>query len=158
QGQGSRPLFWAKLVQVLATAVFLVGGITPALAEDPSLPAGFTAALKGHSDTVYTVAFSPDGKYVVTGSFHKTLKVCAVPTRQELKTYDGPQGHQQQVLAAVFSPDGRYIASGGSDNTAKIWDTPLGELFRPITHFGNITIFPTSFGKNVRLGKPGAAG
>src|SRR6266446_7468100 len=81
--------------------------------------------LKGHGAEVYSVAFSPDGKLLVTGSFDNTLKLWDVASGKELKTYAGPQGHTKQVLSVAFSPDGQFIASGGADNTLKIWDVPV---------------------------------
>src|SRR5207253_113402 len=94
-------------------------------AEEPAAPPGLTATLRGHTETVYAVAYSPDGRYVVTASFDKTLKLWDAATGAEIKTFGGQAGHQNLVLAATFSPDGRLIASGASDNTAKIWDVPL---------------------------------
>ena len=139
-------------------ALLLAGGIgTRILAKDePGLPVGVEATLKGHTEPVYAVSLSPDGKYVLTGSFDKTLKLWDRATGKKIRTLDGPQGHQQLVLCAAFSPDGRKFASGGSDNTAKIWDTPILDPLQPITHFGSVTIFPSSFGKTLLLERAGA--
>jgi WD40 repeat protein len=81
--------------------------------------------LHGHADGVYAVAFSPDGRYVVTGSFDHTLKLWETATGKEIKSYGGPSGHQKMVLSVAFSPDGQLIASGGADNFLKVWDVPL---------------------------------
>jgi WD40 repeat protein len=124
--------------------------------DETGLPAGVVATLKGHTEPVYAVSLSPDGRYVLTGSFDKTLKLWDRATGKEMKTFDGPQGHQQLVLCAAFSPDGRKFASGGSDNTAKLWDMPILDPLQPITHFGSATIFPSSFGKTLLLGRPGS--
>lgn len=88
------------------------------------------AKLQGHADAVYAVAFSPDGKYVVTGSFDNTLKLWETATGKEVKTYGGPQGHLKMVLSVAFSPDGQLIASGSADNLIKIWDVPLSTPLR----------------------------
>ena len=85
-------------------------------AADEQLPAGISAALKGHAEAIYAIAYMPDGKHVVTGSFDKTLKVWEAATGKEIKTFGGPQGHQNLVLAVSPSPDGASIASGSSDN------------------------------------------
>src|SRR5262245_39079212 len=87
--------------------------------DEPSLPAAVIHALKGHTETVYAVGFSPDGKYVLTASFDKTLKLWDAATGKEVKTFGGPQGHTNLIVAATFSPDGRTIATGATDNTAK---------------------------------------
>src|SRR5262245_6643223 len=115
---------WCRFALVL----FFAGGgsFAPWLdaADEPSLPAGVTATLKGHTEALYAVAFSPDGKYVLTGSFDKTLKLWDAATGKEVKTFGGATGHQNLVLCTAFSPDGQMIASGSTDNTAKIWDVP----------------------------------
>src|SRR5947208_1008802 len=78
--------------------------------------------LKGHTETVYAVAFSPDGKFVATGSFDKLAKLWEAATGKDLRTFGGTQGHQNLVLTVAFSPDGKTIATGSHDNNAKIWD------------------------------------
>jgi WD40 repeat protein len=90
------------------------------------LPPG-TVVLKGHAATVYAIAFSPDGKYVVTGSFDKTIKLWEVATGKEIKTYDG---HKNLVLSLAFHPTGHAIASGSSDNSVKLWDIPSSSPLR----------------------------
>ena len=111
-------------------------------ADSPALPQGLIASLKGHTETVYAVTMSPDGKYVLTGSFDKTLKLWDAATGKELSTLDGPQGHQQLVLSVDIGRDGRHFASGGSDNTGKIWTSPLPRPWTPIARFGSVLIFP----------------
>jgi WD40 repeat protein len=150
-----RCLRWACLLGALAVSGAMAGWAYAS--DEPTLPAGFVAALKGHTETIYTVAFSPDGRCLLTGSFDRTLKLWNATTGKELKTLDGPQGHQQLVLSAAFSPDGRSIASGGSDNTAKIWENPVLDPLRPITRFGRVFIFAGSFGKDLLLVKPDTA-
>ncbi|MCS6851992.1 MAG: hypothetical protein NZ700_12585 [Gemmataceae bacterium] len=92
-------------------------------AEGPS-DVPVTATLKGHEDTVYAIAYSPDGRWIVTGSFDKTLRLWEAATGKPVRTLAGPNGHQGQVLALAFSADGRSVASGAADNTAKVWDVP----------------------------------
>ncbi|MCS7046166.1 MAG: WD40 repeat domain-containing protein, partial [Gemmataceae bacterium] len=83
------------------------------------------ATFKGHTEPVYSVAFTPDGKYLVTGSFDNTIKLWDVGTGKEVKVYGGPNGHQKMVLCVAVSPDGQFLASGSIDNTLKLWDVPL---------------------------------
>jgi WD40 repeat protein len=116
-------------------ALVLLGaaGLVPFLpAADDSAPPGLAATLKGHTEAVYSLAFTPDGKYVVTGSGDRTLKVWETATGKEFKTFAGPTGHQNLVLGVAVSPDGTLIASCGSDNSAKLWDfpstSPLGDI------------------------------
>src|SRR5581483_5018402 len=99
--------------------------------EKPDLPKAL-ATLKGHGELVYTVAFSPDGKHLVTGSFDNTIKLWEA-NGKELKTFAGPNGHQKMVLSVAFSGDGQMLASGAADNTVKVWDVPTSSPLRTIT-------------------------
>ena len=88
----------------LALCGFVLGGLSllawSSAADEPAaVPAGVTT-LKGHTEAVYAVAFSPDGGYVATGSFDKTLKLWDAATGKEVKTLGGPAGHQNLVLTA----------------------------------------------------------
>jgi len=74
--------------------------------------------LKGHSEDVFSVSFSCDGKYIASGGIDGTIKLWSVETGKWLKTC---KGHTRIVYTVSFSPDGKYIASGGDDNTIKLW-------------------------------------
>jgi WD40 repeat protein len=101
-------------------------------AEQPGPPPGVVHALKGHTEAIYTVAFTADGKHVLTGSFDKSLKLWDVATGKEVKTLAGQAGHQNLVLSSAFSPDGRLIASGGADNQLRLWEAPLNVPLRDL--------------------------
>ena len=72
-------------------------------------PARRLLTLKGHSGTVYSVAFSPDGKRLATGSGDRTVKLWDAATGQELLTL---KGHSDNVYSVAFSPDGKRLATG----------------------------------------------
>ena len=74
--------------------------------------------LEGHSDNVKSVAYSPDGKKIVSGSNDGTIKIWDANTGQCLKTL---KGHSGDVWSVAFSPDGTKIISGSWDDTIKIW-------------------------------------
>ncbi len=125
-----RSLHWSRRTAI-RIALLVAGAVAlPVIAAD-ELPPG-TVVLKGHTEAVYGIAFTPDGKQLVTASFDKTLKVWDAATGKELKSFDGPQGHQGLVLSVAISPDGRSFASGGADNSARLWDFPSD---RPVRDF-----------------------
>lgn len=81
-----------------------------------------TLVLKGHTDPVYAVAVSPDGKTFATGSFDKTVKLWTAADGKEVRTLGGASGHTNLVLAVAFHPKEPVLASASSDNTVRFWD------------------------------------
>jgi eukaryotic-like serine/threonine-protein kinase len=80
--------------------------------------------LEGHTGDVTSVAFSADGKRIVSGSRDGTVKVWEAQTGQETLTL---KGHTDHVLSVSFSADGKRIASGSEDKTLKVWDAQTGQ-------------------------------
>jgi WD40 repeat protein len=79
--------------------------------------------LVGHNHDVTRLAFSPDGRSLISGSRDKTAIVWDVATgaaRTVLKAHNGP------VWGVAFSPDGRRVATGSQDHTAFLWDANAG--------------------------------
>ena len=89
--------------------------------------------LKGHTDSVYSVAFSPDGSRIVTGSWDKTAKVWDARSGAEVLTL---KGHTDRVGSAAFSPDGSRIVTGSLDGTTKVWDAWSGAEVLTLRHTG----------------------
>jgi WD40 repeat protein len=67
---------------------------------------------------VNSVAWSPDGKRLATGSSDKTAKVWDAASGQELLTL---RGHDGSVTSVAWSPNGKRLATGSYDKTAKVW-------------------------------------
>ena len=76
------------------------------------------ASLAGHTDFVLSVAFSPDGQHIVSGSYDKLVKVWSVSARKEVASL---AGHAGTVWSVAFSPDGQHIVSGSRDKLVKVW-------------------------------------
>jgi WD40 repeat protein/serine/threonine protein kinase len=93
--------------------------------------------LRGHLKRISSVAFSPDGQRIVTGSLDKTAKVWDAASGKELYTL---RGHRADITSATFSPDGQRIVTGSWDKTAKVWEAASGkELLTLQGHNAEVT-------------------
>lgn len=97
----------------------------------------------GHTAPLWSVAFSPDGRYLVTASEDSTARIWEVSTGDEILAL---QGHTNQVISAVFSPDGRHVATGGSDAQLIVWDASTGEIIT--TYQNNTQIWDVMYNPN----------
>lgn len=79
--------------------------------------------LKGHEGEVMDCAVTLDGRYVVSASADKTLKVWEVGSGRELTTLEG---HGEKVWGCAVTPDGRYVVSASADKTLKVWEVKTG--------------------------------
>jgi hypothetical protein len=77
---------------------------------------------------IRAVAFSPDGKYVLTGAQDATIRLYDAQSGNEVRVY---KGHVGSLYTIAFSPDSQYIASGGVDKIVRVWNTQTGaEIFQ----------------------------
>jgi WD40 repeat protein len=96
-----------------------------------------THIFKGHTDWVYSVAFSPDGRYALSGSRDMTLRLWEVESGKEVWVF---QGHTDPITSVAFSPNGRYALSGSRDMTLRLWEVESGKEVRVFQgHTGLVT-------------------
>jgi len=81
----------------------------------------------GHSASITSIAFSPDGRTALSASRDSTLKLWDIESGRELKTFSG---HSGEVDAFAFAPDGRTALSASADKTLKLWDLGSGRPLR----------------------------
>jgi WD40 repeat protein/tetratricopeptide (TPR) repeat protein len=104
-----------------------------------TFPAGQTAQhlgnrevlrLTGHEGPVCSVAVTPDGRYVVSGSGDDTVRLWDLATGKEERRFTG---HERWVTSVAVTPDGRYVVSGSGDFTVRVWDLATGKEERRFT-------------------------
>jgi RNA polymerase sigma factor (sigma-70 family) len=98
---------------------------------------------QAHKHEVGTLALSPDGRLLLSGSLDRTVRLWEVLTGQEIRTFDK---HQRAVGAVAFSPDGRLAASGGGNlgvpydvkdpPRIRLWDVASGDEIQTFTGHG----------------------
>ena len=70
-------------------------------------------------DTVMSIAVSPDGLYVISGSFLHKVRFWELATGVLLRTLSG---HSREVTCVAVTPNGRHVVSGSADETIKVWE------------------------------------
>ncbi|MBI5748729.1 MAG: WD40 repeat domain-containing protein, partial [Nitrospinae bacterium] len=93
--------------------------------------------LKGHTSNVVTVAFSPDGKTLASGSVDKNVILWDVAAGSAIKTL---KGHTSNVVTVTFSPDGKTLASGSVDKNVILWDVAAGRALKTLIGHNDILL------------------
>lgn len=96
-------------------------------------------SLSGHSDSVTSISFSPDGLMVASGSQDQTVKLWDVQSGKELRTLTPQSETQYSVNAIAFSPDGKTVAGGSHEGIVRLWDVSTGKVLR--TFAGRVADF-----------------
>ncbi len=90
--------------------------------------------LEGHTDSVNSVSFSPDGQILASGSNDDTTRLWNVATGDTINTV---RGYRSNVNSVSFSPDGQILASGSSNDTIRLWDVATGDTIRTLRRHTN---------------------
>jgi WD40 repeat protein len=86
----------------------------------------------GHRGWIEAVAFSPDDKYIISGSYDSTVRIWDIATGEERRNL---RGHEDVVTSVQFTPDGKQAVSGSWDGTIKVWDVTVDrEINRFVGH------------------------
>lgn len=96
-----------------------------ALTEAAALPLP-QRIFTGHTKGVYSVVYSPDGKYILTGSYDGSARLIDMQTGQELRRFTANE--TERGVRAIFSPDGRSIFAASNDSTVWKWDLKTGDV------------------------------
>jgi WD40 repeat protein len=113
----------------------------------------YLVAQLGHGLYVESLAFSPDGKQILTGSRDKTARLWDTVTGELIRRFTG----MGAVASVAFSPDGKQVLTGSSDKTARLWDAATGKEIRRFTghtEWVNSVAFSPD-GKHVLTGSSG---
>lgn len=103
--------------------------------------------LRGHTDIVWSVAWSPDSKSLVTAGGDNTPRVWDAASAQQRSAL---QGHTDAVWMASFSPDGKRILTASVDRTARLWNAETGKSLLVLTgHAGDV--HEAAFSPDARL-------
>ena len=77
-----------------------------------------TKTVGKHEGCVFSVAFSPDERLIVSGSEDQTVRVWNIESRKEMRRFH----HEGWVNSVAFSPDGTHLVSGSDDKSLRLWN------------------------------------
>lgn len=141
-----------KIVLVFASLLLLPILLLTAVYFFKRLPDQSRQTLTGHATNITSVAFSPDGKYIASGSTRSAptnalLEIWDAKTGKAWRTWNG---HELAIRSVAFSPDGKTLASAASDSL-KLWDVQTGGLKRAWAPYNyNTFVYSVAFSPDGR--------
>jgi GTPase SAR1 family protein len=117
--------------------------------EALEFPSGLRVAhtLRGHGDSVSSIAWSPDGQLLASGTTDKTIHLWKAGSGEQLRTL---KGHTHTVQTLAWSTNGQSLTSYSADKTVKQWDVQSGRQLRQYKGIGN-EVFGVSWSPDCRL-------
>ena len=110
-----------------------------------------------HNESVWSVAYSPDGTHIVSGCYDNSVRIWNIDSGLEVKRFM----HGDEVLSVAYSPDGTHIVSGSDDKSVRIWNIDSGLEVKRFMHDHDVFsvayspdgthIVSGSFDKSVRI-------
>jgi WD40 repeat protein len=96
------------------------------------------AELIGHEDAVVSLAYSSDGRSLLSGSIDTSVRLWDITSGRMVRRFDG---HKSGVMSVAFSPNDRYAVSGSQDGAIIVWDIETGDLLRQISGHEGVVHF-----------------
>ncbi|RUT03600.1 hypothetical protein DSM106972_052390 [Dulcicalothrix desertica PCC 7102] len=145
KNQENKNLWIITLLGIMGFSALLFGGSLRSLYTDSPSPTSISKSrvtsvnnsgasplysLETNSDSVNSIAISPDSKTLVSNDAGNTIKLWNIITGKQTRTFNG---HSKFVYSVAISPNGKTLASGSGDKTIKLWNIATGKLISTLT-------------------------